>query len=63
MGLVVRFKWIALSLVVPSPKHYNASPSDLHLSGAPNTGGRAGHADCCAQYKDRMCATNHTEVG
>lgn len=41
-GLVVRFKWIALSLVVPSPKHYNASASDLHLSGAPNTGARQG---------------------
>lgn len=39
-GLVVRFKWIALSLVVPSPKHYNASASDLHLSGAPNTSTR-----------------------
>lgn len=34
---VVRFKWIALSLVVPSLKHYNASASDPHLSGAPNT--------------------------
>lgn len=41
-GLVVRFKWIALSLVVPSPKHYNASASDLHLSGAPNTSTRQG---------------------
>lgn len=41
-GLVVHFKWIALSLVVPSPKHYNASASDLHLSGAPNTGARQG---------------------
>lgn len=44
VGLVVRFKWIALSLVVPSPKHYNTSASDLHLSGAPNTG--AGRARC-----------------
>lgn len=41
-GLVVRFKWIALSLVVPSPKHYNALASDLHLSGAPNTGAGQG---------------------
>lgn len=41
-GLVVRFKWIALSLVVPGPKHYNASASDLHLSGAPNTGAGRG---------------------
>ncbi len=40
--LLVRFKWIALSLVVPSPKHYNASASDLHLSGAPNTGAGQG---------------------
>jgi len=34
-GLVVRFKWIALSLVVPGLKHYNTSASELHLSGAP----------------------------
>lgn len=41
-GVVVRFKWIALCLLVPSPKHYNASASDLHLSGAPYTGGEQG---------------------
>lgn len=39
---MARFKWIALSTVVPSPKHYNASQSDLHLSGAPNTGAGQG---------------------
>lgn len=36
---MVHFKWIALSLVVPSPKHYNTSASDLHLSGAPTWAG------------------------
>lgn len=40
--LVVRFKWIALGLVVPSPKYYNTSASDLHFSGAPNTSARQG---------------------
>lgn len=51
---MVRFKWIALSLVVPSPKHYNASTSDLHLSGAPNTKRQTGHAGSCASYKERV---------
>lgn len=41
-GLLVRFKWIALCLVVPNPKHYNTSASDLHLSGAPYTSTRQG---------------------
>lgn len=40
--LVGRFKWIALGLVVSSPKHYNTSASDLHFSGAPNTSARQG---------------------
>lgn len=39
---MVHFKWIALILVVPSPKHYDALVSDLRFSGAPNTSSRQG---------------------
>lgn len=48
--LVVHFKWIALSFVVPSPEHYNASASDLHLSSAPTSApGRARWLLCLVQ--------------
>lgn len=67
-GIEVRFKWIALSLVVPSPKHYNASASDLHLSGAPNTSTGQGtvivalstKTECVPQTAQRLdnCSVN-----
>lgn len=50
-GLVVHFKWISLILVAPSPKHYDASVTDLRFSSAPNTSTDRAHQLLCLLHK------------
>lgn len=54
-ALEVRFKWIALRLVLPNPKHYNTSVNDPRLSGAPLRQHQAGCADCSACCTETVC--------